>query len=118
MYKRQGLQGFHHRRNHRCCLRCDYSAAEAGDCADGGLLVALCLNGIEHFACDRRAVLFDALVDDLAAVSYTHLDVYKRQRQDLEMVYAGDISAAVGLKNTTTGDTLCDEKHPLLRHSI
>ncbi|MGI6282277.1 MAG: elongation factor G [Oscillospiraceae bacterium] len=39
-------------------------------------------------------------------------------RQDLEMVYAGDIAAAVGLKNTTTGDTLCDEKHPIILESM
>ena len=46
-----------------------------GDCADGGILVALCLNGIEHFACDRRAVLFDALVDDLAELLLTDEEI-------------------------------------------
>lgn len=39
-------------------------------------------------------------------------------REDLDMVYAGDIAAAVGLKNTTTGDTLCDEKHPIILESM
>ena len=39
-------------------------------------------------------------------------------RQDIETVYAGDIAAAVGLKNTTTGDTLCDEKHPIILESM
>lgn len=38
--------------------------------------------------------------------------------QDIETVYAGDIAAAVGLKNTTTGDTLCDEKHPVILESM
>ena len=38
--------------------------------------------------------------------------------QDIDMVYAGDIAAAVGLKNTTTGDTLCDEKHPIILESM
>ena len=42
------------------------------------------------------------------------VQMHANHRQDLEMVYAGDIAAAVGLKNTTTGDTLCDEKHPII----
>ena len=36
--------------------------------------------------------------------------MHANHRQDIETVYAGDIAAAVGLKNTTTGDTLCDPK--------
>jgi elongation factor G len=44
--------------------------------------------------------------------------MHANHRQDLEMVYAGDIAAAVGLKNTTTGDTLCDEKHPIILESM
>jgi len=40
------------------------------------------------------------------------LQMHSNHRKDIETVYAGDIAAAVGLKNTTTGDTLCDEKHP------
>ncbi|HQM01411.1 MAG TPA: elongation factor G [Ruminococcus flavefaciens] len=39
-------------------------------------------------------------------------------RKDLTTVYSGDIAAAVGLKNTTTGDTLCDEKHPIILESM
>ena len=39
-------------------------------------------------------------------------------RQDIETCYAGDIAAAVGLKNTTTGDTLCDEDHPVILESM
>ena len=46
------------------------------------------------------------------------LQMHANHRQDLEMVYAGDIAAAVGLKNTTTGDTLCDEKHPIILESM
>ena len=44
--------------------------------------------------------------------------MYANHREDLEKVYAGDIAAAVGLKNTTTGDTLCDEKHPIILESM
>ncbi len=40
------------------------------------------------------------------------LQMHSNHRKDIETVYAGDIAAAVGLKNTTTGDTLCDEKTP------
>ena len=41
------------------------------------------------------------------------LQMHANHREDVETVYAGDIAAAVGLKNTTTGDTLCNEDHPL-----
>ncbi len=46
------------------------------------------------------------------------LQMHANHRQDIEEVYAGDIAAAVGLKNTTTGDTLCDEKHPVVLESM
>ncbi len=46
------------------------------------------------------------------------LQMHANHRQDLETVYAGDIAAAVGLKNTTTGDTLCDEKRPIILESM
>jgi len=46
------------------------------------------------------------------------LQMHSNHRKDIETVYAGDIAAAVGLKNTTTGDTLCDEKHPVILESM
>ncbi len=46
------------------------------------------------------------------------LQMHANHRQDIDEVYAGDIAAAVGLKNTTTGDTLCDEKHPVVLESM
>ena len=46
------------------------------------------------------------------------LQMHANHRQDLDIVYAGDIAAAVGLKSTTTGDTLCDEKHPIILESM
>ena len=46
------------------------------------------------------------------------LQMHANHREDIETVYAGDIAAAVGLKNTTTGDTLCDEKHPVILESM
>ncbi len=46
------------------------------------------------------------------------LQMHANHRQDIEKVYAGDIAAAVGLKNTTTGNTLCDERHPIVLESM
>jgi len=46
------------------------------------------------------------------------MQMHSNHRQDIETCYAGDIAAAVGLKNTTTGDTLCDQKHPVILESM
>ena len=44
--------------------------------------------------------------------------MHANHREDLETAYSGDIAAVVGVKNTTTGDTLCDEKHPIILESM
>ncbi len=46
------------------------------------------------------------------------LQMHANHREDLDMVYSGDIAAAVGLQNTTTGETLCDEKAPIILESM
>ncbi|MBQ9967830.1 MAG: elongation factor G [Oscillospiraceae bacterium] len=46
------------------------------------------------------------------------LRMHANHREDIDMVYSGDIAAAVGLKNTTTGDTLCDMDHPIILESM
>lgn len=46
------------------------------------------------------------------------LQMHANHRLDIDQVYSGDIEAAVGLKHTTTGDTLCDEKHPIVLESM
>ena len=46
------------------------------------------------------------------------LQMHANNREDIDIVYSGDIAAAVGLKNTTTGDTLCDEKNPVILESM
>jgi len=46
------------------------------------------------------------------------LQMHANHREDIEVVYTGDIAAAVGLKDTTTGDTLCDEKKPIILESM
>ncbi len=46
------------------------------------------------------------------------LQMHANHREDLDIVYSGDIAAGVGLQNTTTGETLCDEKHPIILESM
>ena len=46
------------------------------------------------------------------------LQMHANHREDIDMVYSGDIAAAVGVKNTTTGDTFCDEAHPIILESM
>ena len=46
------------------------------------------------------------------------LQMHANHREDIETVYSGDIAAVIGLKNTTTGDTLCDEKAPIILESM
>src|SRR5207247_5999562 len=46
------------------------------------------------------------------------LKMHANKREEIKEVYAGDIAAAVGLKQVSTGDTLCDEKHPVVLESM
>ena len=46
------------------------------------------------------------------------LQMHANHREDIDKVFAGDIAAVVGVKNTTTGDTLCDEEHPIILESM
>ena len=46
------------------------------------------------------------------------MQMHANHRQEIEMVYSGDLASAVGLKQTTTGDTLCDEDHPIILESM
>ena len=46
------------------------------------------------------------------------LQMHANHREDIETLYSGDIAAVIGLKNSTTGDTLCDEKHPIILESM
>ena len=46
------------------------------------------------------------------------LQMHANDRQDIDVCYSGDIAAVVGVKNTTTGDTLCDEKHPIILENM
>ena len=46
------------------------------------------------------------------------LQMHSNHREDIDKVYAGDIAAVIGVKNTTTGDTFCDENHPIILESM
>ena len=46
------------------------------------------------------------------------LQMHSNHREDIDCCYAGDIAATVGVKNTTTGDTLCDQRHPIILESM
>ncbi len=46
------------------------------------------------------------------------LQMHANERKDIDCCYSGDIAAAIGIKNTTTGDTFCDEKHPVILESM
>jgi len=46
------------------------------------------------------------------------LQMHANERKDIDCCYSGDIAAAIGVKNTTTGDTFCDEKHPVILESM
>jgi len=46
------------------------------------------------------------------------LQMHANHREDIETIYSGDIAGVIGLKNSTTGDTLCDEKHPIILESM
>lgn len=61
--------------------------------------------------------VYNSVKDDSERIGRI-LQMHANHRQDIETVYAGDINAAVGLKNTTTGDTLCDAKNPIILESM
>ncbi|MEE0840013.1 MAG: elongation factor G [Acutalibacteraceae bacterium] len=66
---------------------------------------------------DSGATVYNSVKDNKERMGRI-LQMHANHREDLETCYAGDIAAAVGLKNTTTGDTLCDEKHPVILESM
>ena len=66
---------------------------------------------------DAGSTVYNSVKDDNERMGRI-LQMHANHRQDLETVYAGDIAAAVGLKNTGTGDTLCDPKRPIVLESM
>ncbi len=77
----------------------------------------LCFFRVYSGTVEAGATVFNSVKDNKERMGRI-LQMHANHRQDIEICYAGDIAAAVGLKNTTTGDTLCDEKHPIILESM
>ena len=77
----------------------------------------LCFFRVYSGTVDAGSTVMNATKDNRERMGRI-LQMHSNHRKDIETVYAGDIAAAVGLKNTTTGDTLCDEKNPIILESM
>ena len=77
----------------------------------------LCFFRVYSVSLTAGSTVYNSVKDDDERMGRI-LQMHANHREDIDCVYAGDIAAAVGLKNTTTGDTLCDEKHPIILESM
>ncbi len=77
----------------------------------------ICFFRVYSGTVDAGSTVFNSVKDNKERMGRI-LQMHANHREDIETCYAGDIAAAVGLKNTTTGDTLCDEKHPVILESM
>ncbi len=77
----------------------------------------LCFFRVYSGTVEAGATVYNSVKDNRERMGRI-LQMHANHRQDIDVCYAGDIAAAVGLKNTTTGDTLCDEKHPIILESM
>ena len=77
----------------------------------------ICFFRVYSGAVDAGSSVYNSVKDNRERIGRI-LQMHANHREDIETCYAGDIAAAVGLKNTTTGDTLCDEKHPVILESM
>ncbi len=77
----------------------------------------ICFFRVYSGAVNAGATVYNSVKDNKERMGRI-LQMHANHREYLETCYAGDIAAAVGLKNTTTGDTLCDEKHPIILESM
>ena len=77
----------------------------------------LCFFRVYSGTLDAGTTVYNSVKDNNERIGRI-LQMHANNRKDIDTVYAGDIAAAVGLKNTTTGDTLCDEKHPIILESM
>ena len=93
------------------------SAALAFKIATDPFVGKLCFFRVYSGTIEAGSTVYNSTKDNKERLGRI-LQMHSNHRQDIEKVYAGDIAAAVGLKNTTTGDTLCDEKHPVILESM
>ena len=77
----------------------------------------ICFFRVYSGTVDSGSAVYNSVKDNRERMGRI-LQMHANHREDIETCYAGDIAAAVGLKNTTTGDTLCDEKHPVILESM
>ncbi len=77
----------------------------------------LCFFRVYSGSVEAGATVYNSVKDNNERMGRI-VQMHANDRKDIDRVYAGDIAAAVGLKNTTTGDTLCDEKHPVILESM
>ena len=77
----------------------------------------LCYFRVYSGTVDAGATVLNATKDGSERMGRI-LQMHSNHRKDIDTVYSGDIAACVGLKNTTTGDTLCDPKHPIILESM
>ena len=77
----------------------------------------LCFFRVYSGTIEAGATVYNSVKDNNERMGRI-VQMHANDRKDIDRVYAGDIAAAVGLKNTTTGDTLCDEKHPIILESM
>ena len=77
----------------------------------------LCFFRVYSGTVEAGSTVYNATKDNTERMGRI-LQMHSNHRQDIEICYAGDIAAAVGLKNTTTGDTLCDRQNPVILESM
>ncbi len=77
----------------------------------------LCFSRVYSGTCTAGTTVYNASKDSNERLGRI-LQMHSNNRKDIDKIYAGDIVAIVGVKNTTTGDTLCDEKHPIILESM
>ncbi len=77
----------------------------------------LCFFRVYSGTLDAGTTVYNSVKDNNERIGRI-VQMHANARKDIQTCYAGDIAAAIGLKNTTTGDTLCDEKNPVILESM
>ena len=92
-------------------------AAHAFKIATAPFVGKICFFRVYSGTVDAGATVYNSVKNQKERLGRI-LQMHANHREDIETCYSGDIAAAVGLKNTTTGDTLCDEKNPIILESM
>ena len=92
-------------------------AALAFKIATDPFMGKLCFFRVYSGTVDAGTTVYNSVKDSRERLGRI-LQMHANHREDIDIVYSGDIAATVGLKNTTTGDTLCDQKNPIILESM